>query len=32
MNRDLVLGILANLAQIVIYLLLGFGSYLLLEA
>ena len=32
MNKDIVLGVLANLAQIAIYLLLGFVSYLLLEA
>ncbi len=32
MNKDIVLGILANLAQLTMYLLLGFGSYLLLEA
>ena len=32
MNRDIILGILANLAQLAIYLVLGIGSILLLNA
>ena len=32
MKKDIVLGLAANAAQIFIYLLVGFGAYLALEA